>query len=223
MKYRNGPLSSRDLMVATARIASPYSKGRADTQYYFLSTLPICAKTGIPGELNSPGPKSVKIITVMQNPKSRGYIELKSSNPFEYPKIVGNYLQECRDLDILFHGVKFALTLSKAKALEKYNVTLAEKVAEGCEGFEYGSDDFWKCSIKANYNTDDHQVGTCRMGPSSDSMAVVDERLKVHGIKGLRVIDASIMPKIIAGNTHAPIMMIGEMGSQFIKDDWVAV
>lgn len=220
MKYRNGPLSSRDLMVATAKIASPYSKGRPDTQYYFLSSLPICSNRGIPEELNSAGPKLIQIITVMQNPKSRGYIELKSSDPFEYPKIVGNYLQESRDLDILLHGVKFALTLSKAKALEKYSIFLAEEVTEGCEKLEYGSDDFWKCSIKAKYFSDDHQVGTCKMGPASDRMAVVDERLRVRGIRGLRVIDGSIMPKVIAGNTHAPIMMIGEMGSQFIKEDW---
>ncbi|KAL5280839.1 Gld.2 family protein [Megaselia abdita] len=220
MVNRSGPLSSRDLMVATAKIASPYSNGRSDIQFYFFSSIAACSKTGIPGELNSAKQKSFKPTPVMLRPKSRGYITLKSSDPFEHPKIVYNVLQDPQDLEILLHGVKFALTLGKAKALEKYNLTLDQDVPEGCENFEFGSDDFWRCAIKAAYSNDNHQAGSCKMGPSSDRMAVVDPRLKVYGIKGLRVIDSSIMPKVIAGNTHATIMMIGEMGSQFVKEDW---
>lgn len=220
MKDRTGPLSSRDLMVTTAKIASPYSNGRTDTQFYFYSYLPGCSRTGIPGQLNSAGQKLIHIVPVALRTKSKGYVQLKSSDPFEYPKIVGNYLRESKDLDILLHGVQFALQLSKAKALEKYNVTLAQEVPEGCEELEYSSDDFWKCIVKATYDSDNHQVGTCKMGPITDRMAVVDARLKVHGIKGLRVMDASIMPSPIAGNTNAPAMMIGEMGSKFVKEDW---
>lgn len=220
MKDRSGPLSSRDLFSTTAKIASPYSDGRADIQFYFYSYLPGCSKTGIPGELNSAGQKSFQIIPVAMKTKSKGYVQLKSSDPFDYPRIVGNYLQESRDFDILLYGVKFAVTLSKANALEKYKLILDEEVAEGCEGFDYGFDDFWNCTVKANYRNDNHQIGTCKMGPSSDPMAVVDERLSVRGIQGLRVIDASIMPSPIAGNTHAPTMMIGEMGSKFVKEDW---
>lgn len=223
MVSRNGPLSSRDLMVVTAKIASPYSNGKADIQYYFFSSLPQCSKTGIPGTLNSDGPRILTIRPVMLRPKSRGFIKLNSSNPFEYPMIFGNQLQDSRDFDIILHGAKFAVALGKSKALEKYNTTLAQEVAEGCEDFEYGSDDFWKCSIKATYDNDNHEAGTCKMGPANDPMAVVDARLKVHGIQGLRVIDSSIMPNVVSGNTHAPTMMIGEMGSQFVKDDWEGV
>lgn len=220
VKDRTGPLSSRDLFSTSAKIASPYSNGRADIQFYFYSYLPGCSKTGIPGELNSAGKKPFQIIPVAQKTKSKGYVQLKSSDPFDYPRIVGNYLQESTDFDILLYGVKFAVNLSKANALGKYNVTLDEEVAEGCEGLEYGSDDFWGCVVKASYKNDNHQTGTCKMGPASDPMAVVDERLRVRGIQGLRVMDASIMPEPIAGNIHAPVMMIGEMGSTFIKQDW---
>lgn len=220
LRNSTGPLSARDLMITTAKIASPYSNGRTDTQFYFYSYMPGCSMTGIPGVLRSAGQKIIKFIPVALRTESKGYVKLKSADPFEHPNIVGNYLRESKDLYILLHGVQFALKLSKAKALEKYNITLAQEVPAGCEGLEYGSDDFWKCAVKAKFENDNHQMGTCKMGPASDRMAVVDARLRVHGIRGLRVMDASIMPRPITGNTHAPSMMIGEMGSKFIREDW---
>ena len=82
------------------------------------------------------------------------------------------------------------------------------------------TEEYLICTIKALALTSYHPVGTCKMGPSNDKEAVVDSRLKVYGIKGLRVIDASIMPTIVSGNTNAPAIMIGENGSDLIKEDW---
>lgn len=89
-----------------------------------------------------------------------------------------------------------------------------------CHKHTYDSDAYWKCYSRSIGTTLYHPAGTAKMGPSSDKDAVVDSHLRVHGIKGLRVIDASIMPLVISGNTNAPTMMIGERGSDFIKEDY---
>jgi choline dehydrogenase len=90
---------------------------------------------------------------------------------------------------------------------------------KGCEKFKFDTDSYWACAIRHVTNAENHQTGTCRMGPSPNK-AVVDSTLKVHGIKGLRVIDASIMPNVTRGNINAPIIMIAEKGSDLIKADW---
>lgn len=85
----------------------------------------------------------------------------------------------------------------------------------------YGSDQYWECYIRLFATSLHHPVGTAKMGPASDPFAVVDSRLKIHGLNGIRVIDASIMPKIVSGNTEAASVMIAEKGSDFIKEDWM--
>lgn len=86
----------------------------------------------------------------------------------------------------------------------------------------YDSDSFWDCAIRYLTGNENHQAGSCKMGPASDPLAVVDHELQVHGISGLRVMDSSIMPKVTSGNTHAPIVMIAEKGVQHIKDKYLA-
>jgi len=88
------------------------------------------------------------------------------------------------------------------------------------EVIAYASDQYWECYVKHLTTSLYQPVGTAKMGPTTDRFAVVDSRLNVHGLKGLRVIDASIMPKIVSGNTNAPTIMIAEKGSDFIKEDW---
>lgn len=90
----------------------------------------------------------------------------------------------------------------------------------GCEHLTFGSDEYWECSVRQVSTTLGHHAGTCKMGPSSDPEAVVDHELRVFGVKGLRVIDGSIMPNIVAGHTNAVIFMIGEKAADLIKKQW---
>ncbi|RZB40283.1 GMC oxred C domain containing protein [Asbolus verrucosus] len=86
----------------------------------------------------------------------------------------------------------------------------------------YNSDDFWKCAARYYTGPENHQAGSCKMGPSSDPLAVVDPQLQVYGIEGLRVMDASVMPTVVSGGTHATIVMIAEKGVDFIKQKWLS-
>ncbi|KAJ4426636.1 hypothetical protein ANN_26434 [Periplaneta americana] len=161
-------------------------------------------------------------LTVLQRPKSSGFIKLRSTDPFEAPIIDPRYLSDPRDVQTLVEGVKVAISVGQTKTMvDRFETQLNTLKIPGCESEEFGSDDYWSCAVRKVATTIYHHVGTCKMGPRSDPDSVVDSTLKVHGVRGLRVIDGSIMPAVVTGNTHAPIVMIGERGADFIKDDWL--
>lgn len=112
--------------------------------------------------------------------------------------------------------------ISQGSAFRQFNSRLHRIPIPGCHRNPFGSDAYWECAIRHFTMTIYHPVGTCKMGPASDPDAVVDPRLRVHGIANLRVIDASIMPTIVSGNTNAPTIMIGEKGSDLVKEDWLS-
>lgn len=118
-------------------------------------------------------------------------------------------------------GAQFGLKITRTSIFEAVNATFNPIVIPGCSGLVFLSDEFFKCVAQHYSQTIYHPVGTCKMGPRRDRMAVVDPRLKVHGVRGLRVIDASIMPYIVSGNTNAPTIMIGEKGADMIKEDYL--
>lgn len=117
-------------------------------------------------------------------------------------------------------GVRFIEKISNTRLMRKLNARPNPKLIPGCSQFNGSTDEYWMCYARHFTSTIFHPVGTCKMGPANDPYAVVDARLRVHGIVGLRVIDASIMPNIVSGNTNAPTIMIAEKGANMIKEDW---
>lgn len=220
--FRDGLMSGTGISDVTAKVASKYADSRdnPDLQFYFGGYLADCAKTGQVGELKSQGKRSIQIFPAVLQPKSRGYITLASSDPLDHPKIYANYLTEMHDIKVLVDGIKFAIELSKTAALQAYGMKLDETPVQQCEQFEFGSDAYWECAVTYNTGPENHQAGSCKMGPLRDPYAVVDHELRVHGVRGLRVIDASVMPYVTSGNTAAPVMMIAEKGSHMIKRAW---
>ena len=145
-------------------------------------------------------------------PESRGEVKINSSDPTQLPKIIPNYLSTDSDKKIAIDSIKVARKIADADSLKKY---ILEEYVPG-PAFE--SDEELLEAAKNNSQSIYHPVGTCKMGNDIDS--VVDEKLKVYGVSGLRVVDASIMPELVSGNTNAPTMMIAEKASEMILADY---
>ena len=169
-----------------------------------------------PWSADSPGkgvhPFSAFTTSVCQlRPESRGHIELVSADPDVKPKLHSNYLATMTDQHTVVEGIKIALRIADHEPLKS-------KISEY---FRPASPDMSNEALldwaRDNSTTIYHQTGTCKMG--QDPLAVVDARLRVHGIEGLRVADCSIMPEIVSGNTNAPAMMIGEKLSRMVLAD----
>lgn len=141
-------------------------------------------------------------------PYSRGAVEIRSSDPQQYPAIYPNYLSDERDCQVAVDGIKVARRIAAAAALAKHIDS------EFVPGAQYQTDEELLEAARKHSQTIYHPVGTCKMG--RDNMAVVDDQLCVHGLQGLRVVDASIMPEIVSGNTNAPTIMIAEKASDMI-------
>ncbi len=147
--------------------------------------------------------------TTLLHPKSRGSVRLQSSNPMQAPEIDPKLLTEPDDLEAMVAGFKLARRLMDAPVVKAMRIN--DMFTDGVE-----TDDDIRAILRKRVDTIYHPVGTCKMGVD-DPLAVVDPALKVHGIGGLRIVDASIMPVIPGGNTNAPTIMIGEKAADMIR------
>jgi choline dehydrogenase len=185
------------------------SDERVDNYDLQLTFTPASYKEGVQSTLDDfPG---MTIASWQQRPDSVGYVRARSADPFEHPIIQPNYLALESDRRVLLAGMKLARRLLGSPALSKYYDR------EEFPGAERQSDDELLTAAKQRGTTTFHLMGTCRMAPDSDPTAVVDEQLRVRGIKGLRVVDASIMPTMPSANLNASALMIAEKASDMIR------
>ena len=150
--------------------------------------------------------------TCLLRPKSIGEVTLQSADPKDDPKIDPKFLSHPDDMRDMVAGYKKMMKVMNKEPLSKYTSGHVQRPVD------LDNDEDIEQAIREDADTVYHPVGTCKMG--SDEMSVVNERLKVHKVSGLRVIDASIMPTLVGGNTNAPTIMIGEKASDMILEDW---
>ncbi len=202
--FRRGPMTFSAGHVGVFTKVLPES-ATPDAQVHFI---PFSA-TKLGGDLH---PYSGVTASVCQlRPESRGQVMIRSADPLEHPRITPNYLSTEYDRRIMVEGLKMVRRIAQAPAFAKYVAMEREP------GAEHVSDDALLTHVREKGNTIFHPTSTCRMG--SDGRAVVDARLRVHGVQGLRVADCSIMPTVVSGNTNAPAVMIGEKCARMILED----
>ncbi|MES2482860.1 MAG: choline dehydrogenase [Pseudomonadota bacterium] len=201
---RRGMLSS-NAAEAGGFIRTLPGLDRPDVQFTFMVGMKESART-------MPRRHGLMCHVGLLRPATRGRLELASADPQAKPVMHARFLEDPRDVDTLVRGVKEARRILGMPAMARFTA------AELAPGAQVASDAQLEAYVRQHTSTTYHPVGTCKMGPASDPMAVVDARLSVHGIDGLRVADASIIPDIIGGNTAAPSMMIGERAAAFILD-----
>jgi choline dehydrogenase len=205
--YRGGPMSGNGLYVG-ALVKSDKSLERPDLQMNISAWSTIDRTRD--GIISHPFP-GFAISPVHLRPEGRGTVRLKSSDPLAPPEIRFNFLRSEYDMQAVIKGMRIARQIARQHVLQNL------VVAETLPGTAVISDEQLADDVRKRGVSNLHPVGSCSMGHGPN--AVVDPRLRVHGIAGLRVVDASIMPSIIAGNTNAPTIMIAEKASDMILQD----
>ncbi|CAG9791398.1 unnamed protein product [Diatraea saccharalis] len=157
---------------------------------------------------------------MLLHPKSFGYLELKDTNPFSHPRMYGNYLTDPKDAATFVAAIRHLQALTATEPFQKFGAQIYRADYPKCRDKAFDSDAYWECAVRTITASLHHQVATCRMGPAGDPKAVVDPELRVYGIKNLRVVDSSIIPRTISAHTHAPAVMIGEKAADMIKYTW---
>lgn len=170
--------------------------------------------------LEDPNIDAFSILVMLFHPRSKGNMKLKDNNPFHWPKFYPNFFQDPEDVEAILQGIKETIRISKTPAMQRINTRLHDIPIPSCAHLTFGTDDYWRCSIRTFSCTLHHQVSTCKMGLESDPTSVVNHKLQVHGIRRLRVVDTSVIPEPPSAHTNAISVMIGEKAADMIKNKY---
>ena len=162
--------------------------------------------------------QAIGIIPTLLRPKSRGSVTLGGPSIHDPPIIDTNFLDHPDDISTLVEGMKFVKKMEETEEFKKHDIKLLQDELLCGNHHEPFTDAYYECFVREYINTVYHPVSTCAMGPQGKD-SVVDSRLRVHGIGKLRVVDGSIMPKLVGANTNAACLMIGEKGAFMILED----
>ncbi|MEO1213471.1 MAG: GMC family oxidoreductase N-terminal domain-containing protein [Bacteroidota bacterium] len=203
--FRKGPLASGPL-EANAFLRTQAELDRPDLQLHFSPAYgtDMHDYDSIPKNIDG-----CSIFPTLLRPESRGEIRLNSNDPFAPPKIDPRYFEEKKDFETMLEGARIARELFFTQAFSQNRKRMAFPEA-------YEKDEDLKMHILEHVQSCYHPVGTCKMGNEKD--AVVNSQLKIRGLEGIRIADASVMPTIVCGNTNAPVIMIGEKAAQIVKN-----
>uniref|UniRef100_A0A1B6C574 Glucose-methanol-choline oxidoreductase N-terminal domain-containing protein n=1 Tax=Clastoptera arizonana TaxID=38151 RepID=A0A1B6C574_9HEMI len=234
--YREGPLSNIGLSELVGYIGVRKNSTIPDIEIYsmffrhnntqdfevFSKTISL-SEDAVNAYLNFIREHNVLIMMpILLRPKSRGSVKLRSKDPYDKPLISPKYMSHPEDRSTLVSGIRYISDLVNSHTFKTLNAELKQFPFDDCEEIEFETDEHWLCMMSYLLGTFHDPVGTVKMGMTKDRTSVVDDRLKVKGVKGLRVADASIMPFITSGGTMAPTMMIAEKAASIMKADYLA-
>ncbi|XP_067006945.2 glucose dehydrogenase [FAD, quinone] [Anabrus simplex] len=232
----SGPLTSSNFMEVASfqemEGTAFHSPGWPNVENLFISSIPLnktllASVLGLSPDVfqNQTPPRgnqsAFHVYVFALRPKSRGRIRLKDNNIFTSPLIDPNIFDEEEDILLTTAAIRKIIEFTQAPALQKMGATLDDTPVAPCQHLTFASDEYWRCALLQTATTTYHQCGTCKMGPATDETAVVDPELKVYGIRNLRVIDASIFPRITSGHIQGPTYMVAEKGADLIKKQYL--